>query len=97
MRLSTKTRNNLKIVGATATAVFSLASVFSATYAWFASLNAVQASGMAVRVQSSGGATISDVDLIKFNYRSESIGGFEVVDYLDPSKGSVGRYYFNED
>ena len=94
---SSKTRTRLKIATATATAIFSLASVFTATYAWFTLLNDVQATGMAVQVQSSAGATISSVDLIKFNYRSESIGGFEVVDYLDPSKGSVGRYYFNED
>ena len=46
-RLSTK----LKIAGATASAIFSLASVFSATYAWFASQNSVQATGMTIRVK----------------------------------------------
>ena len=43
-----KTRSRMKIVGATITAIFSLASVFSATYAWFAANNTVTASGMSI-------------------------------------------------
>ena len=53
--LSKKTQARLKIVGATVTAVFSLASAFSATYAWFASNQTVQATGMLVSVKAEEG------------------------------------------
>ena len=79
------------------TAIFSLASVFTATYAWFASQGRVEATGMAIGVQMTGSANLDQINLIKFNYHSETIGGFEVVDYLDPGTGEVSKYYFNRD
>lgn len=45
-----KTCTRLKIVGATLTAIFSLASVFTATVAWFASNQSVTATGMQIQV-----------------------------------------------
>ena len=90
-------KTRIKIVGATMTTIFTLASVFTATLAWFSAIESVQASGMSVKVKASGSASLCSVDLIKFNYHSETIGGFEVIDYLDPSTGSVGKYYFNEE
>ena len=90
-------KTRLKIVGATLTTLFSLFSVFTATLAWFASQGRVEANGMAIGVQMTGSANLDQVNLIKFNYRSETIGGFEVVDYLDPSTGEVSKYYFDRD
>ena len=50
-QLTNKMRTRLKIVGATATAVFSLASVFTATLAWFASNQNVTASAGSISIQ----------------------------------------------
>lgn len=47
---SSKLRTKLKIAGATATAIFSLASVVTFTYAWFASNNSVTATGASITV-----------------------------------------------
>ena len=52
---SLKTRTRLKIVGATVTAVFSLASCFVGTMAWFASNSSVEATGMSISVKAEQG------------------------------------------
>ncbi len=94
---SNKTRTRLKIVGATATAIFSLASVFTGTYAWFAINNSVTATGMSVSVEVVGSAELTNLNLIKFDYDYDTIGSMKVYDYLNPETGEVNEYYYNED
>ena len=51
-----KIKKNLKIALATGMAIFSLATVFSSTLAWFALNNTVEATGMSIRVKEDGKA-----------------------------------------
>ena len=96
MKANRRLRTRLKIIGATGTAVFTLFSAFTATYAWFASNSSVTATGMQVSVQVDGSATLTSLNLFKFDYDYETIGNMKVYDYLDPSTGGVGKYYYNE-
>ena len=57
--MNSKMKTRLKIIGATATAVFSLASVFTGTYAWFASNSSVTATGAQIKVKA--------IDTIQFD------------------------------
>ena len=47
-------KTNLKIILATGTCIFSLASLFTSTLAWFASKQAVSATGMQIRLNNEG-------------------------------------------
>ena len=48
--MTKKTKTNIKIASATATCIFTLASFFTTTLAWFSSNQSVGANGMSVRV-----------------------------------------------
>ena len=48
--ISKKTRTKIKIASATATAIFSLASAFAGTYAWFSNNTQVNVSGASIKV-----------------------------------------------
>lgn len=49
--IKNKTRIRMKIAGATATVIFSLASAFAGTYAWFVTNQSVTATGMQVKIK----------------------------------------------
>lgn len=53
--IKNKTRTRLKIIGATATAVFSLASAFTGTYAWFVTNQSVTATTSSIKIQAEKG------------------------------------------
>ena len=94
---SKKTSSRIKIVSATATAIFSLASAFAGTYAWFAGNQSVEGTGMLVKIKETGNAFLQSINLIKFNYASDNIGNLQITDYLDPSRGQVNSYYYNSE
>ena len=84
-----KIRTRLKIVVATATAIFSLLSIFTATYAWFSSNTVVSVSGGSFKV-STKNYSINSVHLYKYNYALDELGGD--YEYLFPEKGQVNLY-----
>ena len=90
-----KTKSRLKIVGATFTVIFTLASVFTGTWAWFASNASVTATGMQVMVSTGGGPAIKETRLIKFNYGSMTFGNETMPDYINPENGHVQGYTYD--
>ena len=91
-KVTSKIKSRLKLVGATFTAIFTLASLFTATYAWFTANTSVTASGAMVTVKSID-AIIESVTLYKFDYSEDGFGGY---DYLFPELGGVGAYQFDD-
>ena len=93
-KMMQKTKTRLKIVGATATAIFTLATVFTATWAWFAANQSVTATGMQVSMMSVSGAQCESIKMIKFEYGYDKFGG---IDYIHPENGIVSSYEYDDD
>lgn len=91
-KVTNKIKSRLKIVGATFTAIFTLATLFTATYAWFATNTSVQANGMMVSAKDDS-VVIESINFCKFMY--PSVNG--IFDYLHPGDGEVVNYYYNEE
>ena len=94
-KVSNKIKTRLKLVGATFTTIFTLATVFTATIAWFASRGEVTATNMAVRIATQE-ADIYSVKLIKFDFGYSSVGGERIYDYLTPETGDVNTYVYDK-
>ena len=94
-RLNASIRSKLKVVAATATAIFSLTSVFISTLAWFNSNALVNISGMGVSVVTSN-CNIEGVNLYKFEYAENTFGTGRELDYFSPQDGAVNRYPYVE-
>lgn len=96
-KLSKKIQTNLKITVATGVCIFTLATFFTSTLAWFSAKTSVSANIASVKIECPGSAELRSVDLIKFDYDSEEIGGIKMYDYLNPQNGTVGSYYYNSE
>ena len=99
--LGKRISKRFKIVVATASAIFSLASVFTGTIAWFAANNSVEATGMQITALNIAGAEVESVKLIKFDFAQDTyvINGQEItiVDYINPNRGSVNSYLYDKE
>ena len=91
MKTSKRTIKGMKILGATVTTVFTLASLFTATAAWFASNDSVEATGMIIEAVNDY-VNIDCLTLCKFNYAVDPGTGF--IDYYSPENGTVDSYTF---
>ena len=68
-------------------------SAFTGTIAWFSSMSSTSISGANVAVALvSGGCTIDEINLIKFEYGFDSFGN---LNYAEPELGKVKKYAFN--
>lgn len=89
--MNIKAKGVKTIVVGTIITMFSLASAFVGTYAWFSTNTSVSASGAMFSVKTLD-AEIESVTLYKFNYSEDGNGGY---DYLFPELGSVGAYEYD--
>ena len=82
MKVSKRTKTNLKIAVATATCIFTLATAFTGTIAWFATNTSVSATGMSVKV-----ATGSKIRIVSC-YAVRYDGNYGAI-AVDVSSGSA--------
>lgn len=84
--ISKKTRTKIKIASATATAIFSLASAFAGTYAWFSNNTQVNVSGASI--------TVKALEGIEFNlYYLDYFGIKNGAGYKDGNYDTVARAF----
>ena len=89
----TSRKSILSIIAATSGVVFALFGSVMGTYAWFTAQANSQASVSMFQVANLS-ADISKVELIKFKYADDGIGG---LDYLAPEDGTVEEYTYRSD
>lgn len=93
-----KTKERLKIVLPTIVTIFGLLSAFTATMAWFASQNSVDATGMQIMAKSMGGLNIDRIRLLKFDYAKIALSQDVIIDdYFNLDEGAVNSYDFNKE
>ena len=91
-----KKSNIKKIVLATSIAIFSLANCFVGVFAWFVTYLGSSTS-VDQFVVSNKDARIDSVELIKFDYDYDMIGGQRYYKYLNPESGNVNVYQYDAD
>ena len=94
VKLTSKTKTRMKIVGATAVSIFTLATAFTGTIAWFTTHNTVEGTGMSIKV-STPEAAVDSVKLVKFDYGYMLVGGTKMYNYLAPEQGDVNSYTYD--
>ena len=95
--LDEKTKKRIKIFGAVTVTVFSLVSVITGTYAWFAANRKASVENSGISVIATGSADLKKLELIKFDYDYDVIEDMKIYDYLNPATGNVNRYCYNGD
>lgn len=94
-----KISTRLKIVAATATVIFTLATVFTSTIAWFSTKTSVNVSGGRFTVRGTPDCAIDSISLYKFDYAKMVFGSGQSAlisfDYLSPASGNVNRYDYD--
>ena len=84
-----------KIFAATAVTIFTLASSFSATIAWFQAALTKTVTAGNFEIASTGSCGLDSVRLIKFDYSTTTYGSLTTIDWLTPETGHVNSYDYN--
>ena len=97
--LKKKISSRLQIVVATATVIFTLATVFTSTIAWFTTKTSVNVDGGRFTVRGTPDCSIDSIRLYKFDYAKMIFGvgpsALASYDYLSPANGNVNRYDYD--
>ena len=94
-------KTNLKIIAACSVAIFSLATLFGGSYAWFTLVMSQQIENDNFAVVNNGHCELFAANLIKFDYATAVYGSgeyeFTAIDYLNPENGEVNMYGFDKE
>lgn len=90
-------RNRGKILVATTATIFTLATSFVATIAWFSTNQNVTASGLQIKLEAPESVEV-EVKLIRYVYGTIRLSEEKVIeDYLRPENGEVRRFDYNSE